>query len=303
MSEPRQMLIDGVEPLPSAWTGEPDRVYILSNGLGTNSLAILAGIAERGLRLDANVFADTGNERPEIYANIEVINRWCEERGLPPITRIRGEQPQQVIDGNLLAECLRLRTMPAKVFGMPSCSQKWKIEPQARHQREWAAFRGIDEAKITRLVGFDADEHVRVHRGIGYDHARKHRQGYPLYEWGWTREDCVAAIDRAGLPQPGKSACFYCPSTTKQELLDLRAKHPKLLARALEMERIALSGDGKATGVIGLGRSFNWAKWLAQYDGASAKGAAFLAAQRDLLSNAGIPEADCACADGAEALS
>lgn len=302
MSESRQLLIDGVEPMPSAWTDEPDRVYILSNGLGTNSLAVLAGIAERGLRLDGNVFANTANERPETYENLQRINEWCKSNGLPEVEVIQGQQPQQIIDGSLLAECLRLRTMPSKVFGRPACSDKWKIQPQMQHQATWAAARGINQTKITRLVGFDADEHVRVHRGISYDHTRKHKQGYPLYEWGWSREDCLAAIERVGLPQPGKSACYFCPSTTKQELLDLRAKHPQLLAQALEMERVALSSEGKATGVAGLGRRFNWAQWLNEYDNAAAKGEAFLRAQRDLLSNAGIPESDCACADGAEAL-
>lgn len=302
MSDQRQSLIEGVEPLPSAWTDEPDRVYILSNGMGTNSLAILAAIAARGLRLDANVFADTGDELPEVYENIGVVSRWCEERGLPPVEVIRGDQPQMVLDGSLLRECLRLRTMPAKVYGRPSCSQKWKIAPQDKHQREWAASRGIDEAKITRLVGFDADEHVRVARGMSFAHLRRHLVGYPLYEFGMTREDCVAAIMRAGLPLPGKTACFHCPSTTKPQLLALRERYSAHLEQALEMERAAVAEDGKANGVAGLGRRFNWAQFLAEYDNAAAKGAAFLAAQRDLMSDAGIPEPDCACSDGAETL-
>jgi hypothetical protein len=303
MSE--QLLIDGVEPLPSAWTDEPDRFYILSNGLGTNSYAVLAGIAERGLRLDANVFADTGDERPEIYRSMEVLDRWCERAGLPRVEVVRASTPKQREDGSLYAQCIRLGELPSKAYGKTACSMKWKITPQMQHMAAWGEARGIPLEKITRLIGFDADEHVRVHRGLARGAERKYREAYPLYEWGWDRDECVAAIARAGLPQPGKSACFYCPSSKKHEILDLRDKHPDLLARALEMERRAIAGEGQAPAFrgIGLGRSFHWGNWLQEYDGAAAKGAAFLAAQRDLMSDAGVPEPDCACADGSEALS
>ena len=37
----------------------------------------------------------------------------------------------------------------------------------------------------------------------------------------WGRDDCVAAIARVGLPQPGKSACFFCPSSKKHEIITL----------------------------------------------------------------------------------
>ena len=36
-------------------------------------------------------------------------------------------------------------------------------------------------------------------------------------DWGWTREDCIAAIQQEGLPLPGKSSCFFCPSMKKKD--------------------------------------------------------------------------------------
>jgi hypothetical protein len=40
------------------------------------------------------------------------------------------------------------------------------------------------------------------------------------------RDECVQAIQAAGVPLPGKSACFFCPSSKQREVLDLKRRHP-----------------------------------------------------------------------------
>ena len=35
-------------------------------------------------------------------------------------------------------------------------------------------------------------------------------------EWGWDRDRCIRAIQEAGLPLPGKSSCFFCPSMKRR---------------------------------------------------------------------------------------
>ena len=40
-------------------------------------------------------------------------------------------------------------------------------------------------------------------------------------EWGWSRKDCIQAIRDAGLPLPGKSSCFFCPSMKRWETSDI----------------------------------------------------------------------------------
>ena len=47
-------------------------------------------------------------------------------------------------------------------------------------------------------------------------------------EWGWARDDCIQQIEAAGLPQPGKSSCFFCPSMRAEEIIHLRDHHPDL---------------------------------------------------------------------------
>jgi hypothetical protein len=258
---------------------------IVSYGGGTNSSAMLIGLYERGLRPDAITFADTGGEKPHTYTHVVLVNKWCEKVGFPRIETLSGSMPMQVFDGTLEQECLRLGKLPAKAYGFSSCSDKWKMDPQRKYNKEFASIHGIELRDITRLIGFDADEQSRVDRGQASAHKREVQEQYPLHEWGWGREDCVAAIARAGLPQPGKAACFFCPSSKKHEIITLAQDYPALVRRAVQMERRALAGDGQApqTTSAGLGRNFSWES--------------LLAGKVD-LGEYGMPEIDCGCYDG-----
>ena len=43
-------------------------------------------------------------------------------------------------------------------------------------------------------------------------------------------------IERAGLPKPGKSSCFFCPSMKKKEIQALWENYPDLFQRAIALE-------------------------------------------------------------------
>lgn len=90
--------------------------------------------------------------------------------------------------------------------------------------------------------------------------AVRFRKRYPLIEYEMGREECVETIRSEGLTLPGKSACFYCPSNTKDEIIALSKP---LQRRALRMEANALPN---LTNVKGLGRRFAWADFLAGAD-------------------------------------
>jgi len=271
----------GVEPILREVPMSARR-QIVSFGAGTNSVAVLVGLKEHGERPDAIVFADTGGEKPHTYELIPVVSRWCEDHGFPAIVCVKGSQPQQIKDGTLEAQCLRKGELPSKAYGGVSCSWNWKIDPFNRWVR--AQSYGV---KPIKLIGFDADEPWRAERAPREGPVCVNR--YPLIEWGWGREECRAAIARAGLPQPGKSACFFCPSSKRPEILELRDHNPELLTRALEMERRALAGEGHVDAFRGkgLGRSFSWARIVWEADN-----------QLELTLDAGAPEWDCGCYDG-----
>jgi len=244
-----------------------DLLSVVSFGGGINSTALLIGLHERGQTPDLVMFADTGGEKPETYEHIAFMVIWCGQRGMP----IRIVAETQTLED----DCRNRETLPGKVFGFGSCSEHFKIRPQRRYLRE----QGIDA--VTWLVGFHAGEQRRAWRGAtGNDTIR-----YPLIEWGWHQEDCIAAIKRHGMSVPVKSACFYCPSMTKREVLRLRRSHPELFERAIEMERDAIESGNLQT-VKGLGRHWSWEQ-LATAD----------AAQLRLFEDCQVPLCD-VCFDG-----
>ena len=69
------------------------------------------------------------------------------------------------------------------------------------------------------------------------------------------RAACMQAIENAGLPQPGKSSCFFCPSMRAEEIIHLRDHHPDLFRRAIALEDNARPN---LKTVQGLGRNYSW---------------------------------------------
>lgn len=259
---------------------------VVCYGGGVNSLAMVAGLLDRGERPEAIVFSDTRGEKPETYAHIENhVRPWLRSRGLDLTIVCRADSGRSKTgDASLEDECLRLGVMPSRVYGFGSCADKWKIDPF----KWWCAEQGFIQAawaaggSVVRCIGFDAAEGRRVseHEDKGYS------KRYPLIEWGWDRDQCVAAIARAGLPVPPKSACFFCPSSRKSEVVELQQAHPDLAERAVRMEQAALATGRWA--VKGLGRRFAWKELL----GSSAQ-------QRDMFPDA--PVESCAvCVDDSE---
>jgi hypothetical protein len=228
--------------------------FVVSFGGGANSTAVLLLLQREGLRPDLITFADTGGEKPETYAYLDRMNAWCEQAGFPTITPVRLSKPVAG-DLTLEAERLRLEQLPSKVVGNSQCSLRWKLEPQEKFIRAWAPAIACYAAgeKPIRAIGYDAGEPHRV--SIHED--RWCRYVHPLIEHGLDRDGCEALIRLSGLQVPMKSACFYCPSSRKSEVLWLSEAHPDLFARAVAMERKAMAG-GKLHSVKGLGRHWSW---------------------------------------------
>lgn len=103
---------------------------------------------------------------------------------------------------------------------------------------------------------------LRRRRGLPQRQGAAGRPGRPKIQqvvspdgMGWTRDDCIRQIEAAGLPQPGKSSCFFCPSMKPDEITALREQHPDLFRRALALEDNARQN---LKTVKGLGRNYSW---------------------------------------------
>jgi hypothetical protein len=227
-------------------------VMFASYGAGTNSTAMLIKAVEHKMPVDLILFADTGGERPDTYAYRDLFSEWMESHGYPAIITVRESV-------TLEADCLRRKALPAIAYGFKTCSQRWKNRPQERFIKNWhraqEAWRKGE--KVIKLVGFDADEPHRANRAS--DEGYQNR--YPLIEWKMGREECIAAIQAAGLPLPGKSSCFYCPNMEDHEIRDLMLRYPDLAERARQMEL-----NAELTDIKGLGRSFAWRHLMDFYD-------------------------------------
>lgn len=226
-------------------------------GGGTNSSAMVVGMYLHKIPMDLILFSDTGGEQPHTYEYIKIFDAWLEKHGLPKITRIhyRNKNGERQ---TLEEECLRGKKLPAIAYGFKQCSLKYKIGTQEKYcnhfppcMAEWAAGR-----KVHKFIGYDAGETRRIQCAAPAEEGnKKYKNHYPLYEWGWDRAECVRVIDRAGLPNPGKSSCFFCPSMKKKEIQQLWEENPELFQRAVEMEHNA--AESLKT-VKGLGRNWSW---------------------------------------------
>lgn len=91
---------------------------VVAYGLGTDSTAMLIGLAARSSVPDLILFADTGSEWPRTYAYVSVISDWLESVGFPPITIVKNRSPIAG-DASLYDECHRKSVLPSLAFLQP----------------------------------------------------------------------------------------------------------------------------------------------------------------------------------------
>lgn len=255
--------------------GNLGRKLIVNYGGGVDSTAILVELARLGVRPDAIVFADVGNEAPWTYEYLDYFDRWLESVGFPTVTRVKRYDHitrRGTTYTTLEQNCLDNETLPSIAFGFQrhGCSIKWKADTiEAYLTRAWPE---RDEAWAgeppLQVIGYDNSTADRKRRARADKHettigGRPAERWYPLQDWGWDREECKRRIAAAGLRVPEKSACWFCPASQKWEIARLGAEHPDLLERAFKMERSWLTGKhaDKRTTCKGLGFTFAWHEW------------------------------------------
>lgn len=239
---------------------------VVAYGGGTDSTAMIIELVRLGIPIQAIIFADTGGETRRTYNYVKLFSLWLVKHGYPAITIVRNVPTRGPNKGKvqqLFASLWRTSSLPPVAFNMHTCSERFKIRPQHRWigEQAWAREAWASGKKILQLVGFEHDEAYRVNRTHPMIEAgRKFIGHYPLVEWGWNRDKCVQVIAAAGLPQPGKSACFFCPMRKPDEIRELAQEEPEKFRLALELEARALSsGKIKNSEIKGLGgRKYAW---------------------------------------------
>ena len=241
------------------------RPIVVCYGGGRDSTALLVGLWARGIRPDLILFADVGAEKQATYDYIaNVMQPWLASIGFPPITVVR-YQPENFKHwphyASIEENCLTNGTLPSIAYGRHACSSKWKIAPQTAFIKAWAPAQAAwaNGAKVRKLIGFDATELGRTKRCSTYAIQDEETDifdlEFPLQQWAWDLETCIAMIEEAGLPVPEKSACYFCTSMKPWEVVALPAMYLRRIviiearARRKHLEYAENKGWPKGVGV------------------------------------------------------
>ncbi len=223
--------------------------HVVNLSGGKDSSALLLLMIERGMPVDAVLWADTGMDFPEMAAHIAKMDEYLyRERGLH-ITALRHpkgfeylmfdvpQKQKRAIDRRIAAG------QPLTGYGWPGMRVRWCTGQLKTHLLEKEANRLKEGKNVLHYIGIAADE---AHRCKANVHHR-----YPLVEWGITEDDALKVCYERGFDFGGlyeiyhRASCWCCPMQRISELRKLRVHHPELWARLLEM-------DNKAQAMFGI---------------------------------------------------
>lgn len=217
------------------------RVISYGGGVQSTAMIVLAVQGELG-PVDAALFANVGDdsEHPDTLRYVrDVAVPWAAARGLQVhvLDRRRRDGTVETLWGRLVREGSRSLPIPVRMSdtgapGTRSCTADFKIKVIAKWLKERGATK---DAPADVLLGISWDEIQR----LGNKRVDAHeRPVYPLIDRRLNREDCKRIIERAGLPVPGKSSCFFCPFHRPSVWARMRRDEPVLFYRAAELEEL-----------------------------------------------------------------
>jgi len=211
--------------------------YIFSTGGGVQSTACLVLAAQGKIPYDTFIFSNVGDkaESPATVKYIQEIAKpyakkhginWVDVAWVDKQGRQRDLLDEQMNDGTNRIQ------LPAYLpGGMPMrriCTTDYKIKPIAKWIKNNAP-------GCTLGKGISTDE---PHRATPSRETDKYTSAYPLIELGISRSDCLLIAKEAGLPQPPKSSCWFCPFKTTDQWVTMRRERPELFSQAVELEQV-----------------------------------------------------------------
>lgn len=224
---------------------------VFSYGGGVQSTAALVLAAQGKIDFPTFLFANVGDdsEHPATLRYVrEVAMPWAETQGIDvqELHRVRRTGEEETLYGRLTKQGGLSQAIPVRLSsgapGTRSCTADFKIRVIAK----WLRANGATPADpaISGLgISLDEMQRMRTDSGIAYQ-----RIVYPLVDLRLTRQDCRNIIERAGLPVPPKSSCWFCPYHTLRHWQTMRHEEPDLFWKSVELEQTLSnkrSGVGK----------------------------------------------------------
>lgn len=235
-----------------------EAIHAFSFGGGVQSTAALV-LAARGelpatddsYRWDAFIFSNVG-ERAEHPATLkyveEVAKPFAKRHGIELVEvrkRLRDGTPDDLMDR--IERNDRSLPFPVRMNngapGRRSCTADFKIRVIEKELRR----RGASEHTPAIVgIGISLDEIQRA-KGWGEVDPRAPSQirEYPLLRLEVRRRDALRIIADAGLPEPPRSACFFCPFHSLDEWRRLKREQPDLFTKSVELERMLIDRQAR----------------------------------------------------------
>ena len=233
---------------------------MISFGGGVNSVAMTIMLVEQGWH-GPIVFADTGCEWPETYCYMHYFEQeWLRPRGLEIVHLSPASHPDLYDDKRLgglsklkyehivtltaIRETLDQNKDKAGIVTLeeyclvrsiiPLLAVRWcTVEFKRTPLENWRVIHNIERT----CLGISASEPRRIRDDPNVR--------YPLDEEAITRGECRRIIQGAGLEQPIKSGCFFCPGQRLDNWKRLYYEHRDLYDRAIAMEDRASKNNQK----------------------------------------------------------
>ena len=221
--------------------GEHFDYTYLSLGAGVQSSALLVLACQGKVpKPDACLFADTGDEPQYVYDYLKVLTAYAEPYGIEVVTAQKGVLSESVIarqkDGKRFVSVPLFTQQADGSKGMlrRQCTNEYKITPILKKVRELLGYKPRQRMKhkVRAMLGITIDEAQRMkpawHKWV--------TNTWPLVDLGLHRDDCYGIVEEAGLPEPQRSACVYCPYHSDTYWQWMKDKHPEEFTKAVEFD-------------------------------------------------------------------
>lgn len=209
--------------------------YVFSCGGGVQSTACLVLAVQGKIPYQTFVFANVGDkaESPDTIKYVtDVLKPYATINGIQWIDVQRSRRDGAKVD--LLDDLyrpVRSINIPVRMSngapGNRNCTVEFKIKPIAK----WIK---ANAPNCTLGKGISTDE---PHRATPSREDDGYISAYPLIELGISRSDCLRIVREAGLPQPPKSSCWFCPYKTTDQWITMKREKPLLFEQVCELER------------------------------------------------------------------
>lgn len=231
-----------------------DLTYLsFGGGVQSTALLICSGLGLHGVpKADVAVFADTQGELGATYDHVRIMRDWSADHGIHLSVVTAGSLENDVLIGVGQSQI----SIPAFIKNADGsrgimrrqCTYDYKLTPIIREVRVRLGLKPGQIAKgrfnVRAMLGISLDEIVRIKP------SREEwiENTFPLVDARLRREDCSKIIREAGIPDPPKSACYFCPYRRDKGWRWMRDHHPADFAKAIEFDRKVRTSQPKLIG-------------------------------------------------------